>query len=93
MLRNRRCCGEKFRREYPIEPYTVDFCCVAWKFIVEVDGDHHFTAEGRSKDQIRDQFLAEQGYEVLRIPGYKVLQDGSGVRQQIETALKRRRSK
>ena len=27
--------------EYPIPPYTADFCCVALKLIVEVDGEHH----------------------------------------------------
>ena len=35
MVRNRRCRGQKFRREYPIPPYTVDFCCVALKLIVQ----------------------------------------------------------
>ncbi len=41
MLRNRRCRNQKFRREHPIPPYTVDFCCVALKLIIEIDGKHH----------------------------------------------------
>ena len=40
MLKNRRCRGRKFRREYPIPPYTADFCCVKLKLIIEVDGCH-----------------------------------------------------
>ena len=36
---------EKFRREYPIPPYTADFCCVALKLIVELDGEHHQAEE------------------------------------------------
>ena len=34
IVRNRGCCGEKFRREYAIGPYIVDFCCVTLKLIV-----------------------------------------------------------
>ena len=90
MVRNRRCRGQKFRREYPIPPYTVDFCCVTLKLVIEVDGDHHQTDEGRRRDQRRDQFLAQLGYQVLRIPGYEVLRDAAGVRQQIETAIDNR---
>jgi very-short-patch-repair endonuclease len=43
------------------------------KLIVEVDGEHHQTDEGRKHDQRRNQFLAEQGYHVMRIEGYEVL--------------------
>ena len=90
MVRSRRCRDQKFRREYPIPPYTVDFCCVAVKLIVEVDGEHHQTDEGRLHDQRRDRYLAEQGYEVLRIPGYEVLRDATAVRRQIEHAIDER---
>ena len=92
MLRNRRCCGEKFRREYSISPYTVDFCCVALKLIVEVDGDPHFTEQGKQKDRRRDHHLRELGYEVLRIPGYDVLRDPLEVRERIESTVLRRRN-
>ena len=87
MLRNRRCRNQKFRREFPIPPYTVDFCCVALKLIVEVDGEHHQTNEGRQHDQRRDQYLAEQGYHVVRVPGYEVSRNASAVRERIEPAV------
>ena len=90
MVRNRRCGNQKFRHEYPIPPYTVEFCCVALKLIIEVDGEHHQTEEGRRHDQRRDRYLAERGYKVLRIPGYEVLHDPAGVRRQIETAIDQR---
>ena len=88
LLRNRQCCGMKFRREYPVPPYTADFCCVELKLIVEVDGGHHFTESGVKHDKRRDQFLADLGYEVLRIPGYEILRDGFGVRERIEEAIR-----
>ncbi|WP_145391816.1 DUF559 domain-containing protein [Stieleria neptunia] len=30
-VRDRRCCDEKFRRVYVIEPYLVDCCCTGLK--------------------------------------------------------------
>ena len=92
MLRNRRCCGEKFRREYSIRPFTVDFCCVALKLIVEVDGETHFTEKGKQQDRRRDHYLRQLGYEVLRIPGYEVLRDPLAVRERIEATIVRRRN-
>ncbi|NNE00798.1 MAG: DUF559 domain-containing protein [Pirellulaceae bacterium] len=91
MVRNRGCCGEKFRREYVIEPYTVDFCCIALKLVIEVDGEHHFREVGKSHDQKRDAFLRKLGYEVLRIPGYEVLSEPGFVRARIKNAINERR--
>ena len=90
MLRNRRCRNQKFRREYPIPPYTVDFCCMALKLIVEVDGEHHPTDEGRQHDQRRDRYLVERGYHVVRILAYEVLRNAAAVRRQIERAIDER---
>ena len=89
-LRNRRCRNQKFRREYPIPPYTVDFCCVALTLVFEFDVEHHQTAEGRSYDQRRDPYLAEQGYQVVRVPDYEVLLDATAVLRRIEEAIDER---
>ena len=62
MLRDRRCCGVKFWREYPIERYVVDFCCVELKLIVEVDGKAHCTDLGIAADRARDRYLRCLGY-------------------------------
>ena len=90
IVRNRGCRNQKFRREYPIPPYTADFCCVALKLIVEVDGEPHHTDEGRERDKHRDRYLAEQGYALLRISGYQVTQDPASVRCLIENAIDER---
>ena len=90
IVRNRQCRNQKFRREYPIPPYTADFCCVALKLIVEIDGEHHQTEEGRERDEQRDRYLAERGYALIRIAGYQVLRDPSGVRRLIEKAIDQR---
>ena len=90
MVRNSQILGQKFRREYPIGPYTVDFVCLAIKLVVEVDGVEHFTDNGVRRDAARDLYLQRLGYEVLRIRGYEVTQDPGKVRGRIERAVAQR---
>ncbi len=89
LLRGRRCAGMKFWREYPIPPYTADFCCVQLKLVVEVDGEHHHTDAGRLYDKRRDRFLTKQGYTVLRFPGYEVERELSSILHVIEETIYR----
>jgi very-short-patch-repair endonuclease len=63
-FRDRRVGGVKFRRQHPVGPYVVDFCCAEHKLIIEVDGGQH--AESVTADRIRTAFLEKQGYRVLR---------------------------
>ena len=55
LLRDRRLCGLKFRRQVPVGPYIVDFLCVGARMIVEADGSQH--ADSR-RYAVRDAFLA-----------------------------------
>jgi very-short-patch-repair endonuclease len=89
-VRNRQICHQKFRREYPIPPYTADFCCVELKLILESDGADHFTEAGQERDRVRDEFLNSQGYQVVRISGYDVLREGKEVLERIECEVKKR---
>src|SRR3712207_4030631 len=74
-IRNRQVCRQKFRREYPVPPYTADFCCVELKLILEVDGASHVSDEGKVRDLTRDEALSEQGYRVVRISGYDIVRE------------------
>ena len=89
-IRNRQICDQKFRREVPIPPYTADFCCVALKLILEVDGVDHLTADGRGRDQVRDEFLVNKGYRVMRIAGYEVLREPGLCLKRIVEEVKQR---
>ena len=80
LLRDRRLSGFKFRRQVPVGPYIVDFLCVGAKLIVEADGSQH--AES-FRDNIRDAYLANQGWKVLRFWNNEVLQNREGVLETI----------
>ena len=84
-LRARQVDGVKFRRQHPIGPYIVDFCCIEQKLIVELDGGQH--ALRVKADQQRTDVLSKFGYNVLRIWDHELLNDHVAVLQRIANEL------
>lgn len=80
--------GYKFYRQHPIGRYVADFCCPAWKLVVEVDDGHHDEPEQKSQDHERDAFLADQGFTVIRVWSNEVQNNIDGVVQKILDVLK-----
>ena len=62
-LRNRELTGFKFRRQYPVCRYIVDFICLEAGLVVELDGGQH---AGLAADAARTRSLEDLGYLVLR---------------------------
>lgn len=77
--------GVSFRRQHPIGPYIVDFCCIKKKLVIELDGSQHL--EQVEYDNERTAFLATQGYHVLRFWNNEVQQDLNGVIRRIQLEL------
>src|SRR5689334_7034787 len=68
-LRDRQL-GWRFRRQFPIPPYVVDFACIEARLIVECDGGQH----ARPGDHdLRDGELRRQGWRILRFWNNDVL--------------------
>lgn len=78
-LRNNQIEGKKFRRQYQIENYIVDFICIEEKLIIELDGGQHNEEKHINKDKERDEKLQKLGYRVLRFWNNEVLQNIEGV--------------
>ena len=79
-LRAHRLAGDKFKRQQPIGPYIVDFVCFGARLVIEVDGGQHL---GSDADRIRDAWLEEQGYRVLRFWDNEVLTNLPAVLERI----------
>ena len=82
-LRAHRFNGVTFRRQVPIGSYIADFVCLQARLIVEVDGGQH----GTERDAIRDAWLRQQSFRVLRFWNNDVLSNLDGVMQVIAEAL------
>ena len=65
--------GYKFRRQFVIEPYIVDFVCLEARLIIEADGSQHL--DQRVNDRIRTEYLESLGYKVLRFWNDEILKD------------------
>jgi len=79
-LKERKLDGRKFRRQHSIGRWVVDFYCPAEKLVVELDGVHHFTEEGKVNDRARDACLAgELSLKILRFPNSAIRDNIAGV--------------
>ncbi|PLX28833.1 hypothetical protein C0581_00905 [Candidatus Parcubacteria bacterium] len=66
--------GVKFRRQFNIGFWIVDFYCHELKLIIEVDGwIHSETKEKITHDIMRQKILEKEGYVVMRFSNDKVL--------------------
>ena len=93
-LRDLKADGLKFRRQSPLGPYIADFVCFDPKIVVEVDGDHHETEEGKRHDANRDSYLRASGFAVYRFDAgdavdnaWRIAQD---IRERAEALMKSR---
>jgi len=83
LLRDRRICNAKFRRQHQFGDYLCDFYCHDAKLVVECDGEPHHTAKGKRHDAKRDAYLKSQGLTVLHFENDRVLNDTDAVLQEI----------
>ena len=77
----------QFHRQKNIGDYIVDFYCPAAKLIVEIDGGQHYSEENIVKDEVRDKFLSDLGFRVLRFSNSDVFKNIEGVVEEIYNHL------
>ncbi|GLR05122.1 endonuclease [Vibrio hyugaensis] len=75
--------GVKFRRQHGIGRYIVDFYCAELSLVIEIDGDSHFSAEGKEKDAMRDAFMEALGIKVLRFTNEEAMKQTESVLERI----------
>jgi very-short-patch-repair endonuclease len=78
--------GLKFRRQFPIGRYIVDFYNHAHRLVMEVDGGIHRTT--KEYDRNRDSYLTARGYSVLRFTNSEIDSNIGSVIQRIKDCLK-----
>ena len=83
-LRGKQLTGFKFRRQHLIGKYIVDFVNLERKIIIELDGGQHLE---NKKDELRDKWLKERGYDVLRFWDNEVLTNVEGVLEVIKEKI------
>jgi very-short-patch-repair endonuclease len=87
LLRNRQFKRYKFRRQYVIHPYIVDFICLSKKLIIELDGEQHLNQV--AYDEKRTRYLEGLGFHVMRFWNSQIFNQGEMVINQILQTLQK----
>jgi very-short-patch-repair endonuclease len=76
--------GCKFRRQFGIAGFVVDFYCPKLRLAIEVDGDTHFVGDAPQKDIARQKQIEEYDVKFLRVTNNDVYKNLGGVLKTIE---------
>ena len=58
--------GIKFRRQFSVWMYILDFYCTEKKLCIEIDWDTHYTEEWKWYDEVRTEYLSSAWIKVIR---------------------------
>jgi very-short-patch-repair endonuclease len=84
ILRAKRLCDYKFKRQVVIDWYIADFVNFEYRVIVEADGSQH---ADNKYDEKRDAYLENQGFKVIRFWNSDSLKETGAVAEAILHAL------
>jgi very-short-patch-repair endonuclease len=82
-IKGRQLLGCKFRRQYSVGSFVIDFFSVEIKLGIELDGDSHFQPGAPEYDRKRQQFIESFGIRFVRSLNTEVYENLDGVLEMI----------
>ena len=82
-LKGKGLAGHKFRRQYSIGKFVVDFYSPKLKLAIEVDGDSHFIKGAHERDKERQEIIETFGITFLRFTNKEINENIDGVLNKI----------
>jgi very-short-patch-repair endonuclease len=92
IFRNRQLAGAKFRRQFSIGNYILDFYSPEYRLGIEADGGQHYEDKGKHDDKVRERELYKLGVKILRFNDNEILNNIEGVFEIIQKNLRRKES-
>jgi very-short-patch-repair endonuclease len=86
-LKSKRMCGYKFRRQYSVDKYILDFYCPKVKLAIEVDGLSHQPEEQKNYDRYRQRYIEKFGIKFIRISDEEIFLDLDKVVEKIKLRI------
>ena len=88
-IKSRQILGYKFRRQFSIGTYILDFYCPEARLCIELDGAGHYTMDGVRYDKQRSDYLFNvHGIRILRFENRDLYYNLEGVLNEITCCLK-----
>ena len=86
-LRKRQMSGYKFRRQFSVDHFILDFYCPELKLAVEIDGISHNEPNQQKKDISRQKYLESFNIKFVRIKDEELLTNPEKAFGKIEQAI------
>jgi very-short-patch-repair endonuclease len=91
-LRNRQLAGVKFRRQFSVGRYILDFYSPEYRLGIEADGGQHYEDKGRRRDEIRAKELSGLGVQILRFSDREILTNIEGIYEIIQGSIEEKKN-
>jgi len=88
-LRNKQLSGLKFRRQFSINSYVVDFYCSSLKLAIEIDGSSHEQQNVQKMDKIRQEQIESLGVTFLRLTNQEIINEVNKIKEKILSLIPR----
>ena len=82
-LKGRQLLGCKFRRQYSVGSYVIDFFSAEVRLGIELDGDSHYEIGAHEYDQRRQRFIEAFGITLIRVLNTEIYENLYGVLEMI----------
>jgi len=86
-LKGRQLLRCKFRRQFSIGAFVIDFYSPEIKLAIELDGDSHFREGAREYDHERQTFIESFGIKIIRFLNVDIYENLDGVMEAIEREI------
>ena len=86
-LKNRQLNGFRFRRQYGVDKYAIDFYCPELRLAIEIDGDYHLSSDMKEYDPERQKAIESLGVFFLRFSNKEIINNLEGVVKNIKSSL------
>ena len=83
LLKGKQIDGLKFRRQFGLGPYVLDFYCPEIRLCIELDGEVHKSYEQTQYDEIRTRFIASNNIKVIRFENDVVYRNINSIIEEI----------
>lgn len=83
--------GIKFRRQFPIGKYIIDFYSPEYRLGIEADGGQHYEDKDRLNDELRTKELSQLGVQILRFNNHDILKNIEGVWEMIYKTIENKK--
>lgn len=86
-VRRKQVSGVRFKRQYGIGPYILDFYVPKKNLAIEIDGGIHEIETVKQKDTNKEAFLNKNGIQVIRFTNETVLNELDRIIKEIEILM------